>query len=511
MSPPVEQLIRDYLNRLSVAARGRLTAEDRRDLVARTHDLIDRSVGSSRLAAPTEVAALLARLGDPELLVEQEETRLAVERGEAVPAASTGSGRRPARLRRRGGQASWHWPRQEGSLELQKRLVNGAAVPAARGTESQQPWVPPQPDGPEDLTAAGEADAAALAGGTAAPALAGEADAPALAGGTAAPELAGEADAAALAGGTAAPELAGEADVPALAGGTAAPELAGEADAAALAGRQEAPGGPADALAGGEQPGPGGPADALAGGEQLGPGGPQKAAGGPEPPAEPGGPEHPGPEAPAAPGEAASSEPAVAPPASAGEPDDSAGRPWWPWVVARGPAEAAPGAPSGADPAESSPRADAMGEVRDDWPRRQVGQSAVAQAAVKLIAATWRQARLHPVEAFAVVLLGLGGAIYPPVWILGAGVALASRLWDYRDKWIGLAGPVLLLVIGTALGVSMGHSQATFVAYVHEGWIYADVISRIAAVLGTSYLLWRVVHGRRAPAVPPWNRPHRIG
>ena len=59
-----------------------------------------------------------------------------------------------------------------------------------------------------------------------------------------------------------------------------------------------------------------------------------------------------------------------------------------------------------------------------------------------------------PLEASAVVVLGIGGASYPPVWLLGAALALASSLWDYRDKWVGLAVPLLLTVIGTALGVA---------------------------------------------------------
>ena len=115
-----------------------------------------------------------------------------------------------------------------------------------------------------------------------------------------------------------------------------------------------------------------------------------------------------------------------------------------------------------------------------------------------------------PLEASAVVLLGIGGASYPPVWLLGAALALASHLWDYRDKWVGLALPLLLTVIGTALGVTRG-GHVSVGEGVHEGWVYAVVISRIAAAFGASYLAWRTLHGRRPPPVPPWNRPHKIG
>jgi hypothetical protein len=115
-----------------------------------------------------------------------------------------------------------------------------------------------------------------------------------------------------------------------------------------------------------------------------------------------------------------------------------------------------------------------------------------------------------PLEASAVVLLGLGGAIYPPVWLVGVVLALVSRIWDYRDRWLGLAVPVLLTIIAVALGVTKGGAVSMGHA-VHEGWVYGLVASRAAAVLGASYLAWRSVHGRRPPVVPPWNRPHKVG
>jgi len=98
--------------------------------------------------------------------------------------------------------------------------------------------------------------------------------------------------------------------------------------------------------------------------------------------------------------------------------------------------------------------------------------------------------------------------IYPPVWLLGAVVAVACRGWDHRDKWIGLAGPVILLLAGTGAGVALGSSQDRFGQYLHEAWVYLNVLSRIGAVAGTWYLVWRLTHARRVPKVPPWNRPH---
>jgi hypothetical protein len=121
------------------------------------------------------------------------------------------------------------------------------------------------------------------------------------------------------------------------------------------------------------------------------------------------------------------------------------------------------------------------------------------------------RARQRPLESLAAVLLGLGGAAYPPVWLLGAALALGSRAWDYRDKWIGLAGPVLLLIVGTVAGVSLGSQPASFGSHVHDAWVAADIVSRIAALLGAAYLVWRLGPGRRQPSVPPWNKPHKVG
>ena len=41
MNPPTEQLIRDYLNRLSVAARGKLGFSERQSLLDRTRARIE--------------------------------------------------------------------------------------------------------------------------------------------------------------------------------------------------------------------------------------------------------------------------------------------------------------------------------------------------------------------------------------------------------------------------------------------------------------------------------------
>jgi hypothetical protein len=106
-----------------------------------------------------------------------------------------------------------------------------------------------------------------------------------------------------------------------------------------------------------------------------------------------------------------------------------------------------------------------------------------------------------------VILLGLGGLIFPPVWLLGALAALPSRLWDIRDKLTGLATPAVVTIVGGA-GLAMGsHTSGT--AYFHEALTIGGYLIRAGAVLGAGYLAWRVQRGQRQPAEPPWRRQYR--
>jgi hypothetical protein len=114
-------------------------------------------------------------------------------------------------------------------------------------------------------------------------------------------------------------------------------------------------------------------------------------------------------------------------------------------------------------------------------------------------------------EAIAVLLQGVGGAIYPPIWFIGALITAISKKWDLRDKWLGLALPVLAVIFGATLTIVLGGQHSSLGAYALEGWLAVGRLSRIAAVLGAVYLLWRLHRGLREPRQPSWSRPPRRG
>jgi hypothetical protein len=124
-------------------------------------------------------------------------------------------------------------------------------------------------------------------------------------------------------------------------------------------------------------------------------------------------------------------------------------------------------------------------------------------------AATGRQ---HRLEVVSVALLALGGLIIPwPIWVvglsmwlLGALIAVTSRLWSLPDKWIGLVGPVALVIIGTAVAVSLGGTRTSPSGYLHETLTNSMYLFKIGSVLGAAYLAWRIYRGRRPSSVIPW-------
>ncbi len=128
---------------------------------------------------------------------------------------------------------------------------------------------------------------------------------------------------------------------------------------------------------------------------------------------------------------------------------------------------------------------------------------------VAILAEAWALARKHPLEAVAVVLLGLGGLILPwpfPVWLIGGLVAVRSRVWDARDKWVALAGP-LLVTFAVLLIRAVTSQDNFFSAFYHAARNDGRLSIRVGCVLCAGYLIWRVRRGPRLRTLPPWQRP----
>jgi hypothetical protein len=448
MAPPTasEQLIRDYLNRLSVAARD-LAPDDRRALLERTRSLIDQKADLARRPSTMDVGRVLSRLGDPARLAEQERRRLAAQGGSprsATPAASATRARQrflARALSREHGRLrgpSFGW-------QVQPDSRTGAPVAPSNGVAGiHQPEAPAESD---------RRDAAADVGPAAVPTARAEPSPAALAPHAPSPSR----SAAAVSAGPAA------ADGPA---GSDGPLSANSPLSANGTANDSAP------ASGAESPRPERPFAA-----------PQRAS------ADAGAGEQPAEAAPMTAGTQAGSRGTV-PPAGA----SAGGRTGSAEEGATGADGMATGA--GSDPAEAP-------AVGGRWrhPRTAVLRGPVRRQFSSL----WAWARKRPLEAAAIALMGIGGPIFPPVFLIGATLALASELWDGRDKWVGLALPIVLTVIGLAVGVAAGGRAH----WMHESWVYLDVVSRVAPALGAGYLAWRCVRPRHPSSVPPFSRPYR--
>ena len=148
-------------------------------------------------------------------------------------------------------------------------------------------------------------------------------------------------------------------------------------------------------------------------------------------------------------------------------------------------------------------------EVGPSWLSRRVG-AAVDKLALFGSALVGIAVRA-PLETIAVLVLGIGGAIYPPIWFVGGLIVVISRKWDLRDKWIGLAIPVVVVLFGATFAVVLGGERTSYGSYAFEAWLAAGRLSRITAVLSAIFLLWRVHKGPRERRRPPWGTPHRPG
>jgi hypothetical protein len=535
MRPPAEQLIRDYLNRLSVAARNRLQPEDRRAFLVRTNDYIERQSGVRGTADPAEVMRILSGIGEPETVVERERARIEARRAEReaaakrvvlwkprrhgtgqdqargsepdVPQLTNNDGRpltgeikvtsRPITSRWRPGEALKPPPSRSGRIPKPRP---GRSGPSG-GTGAATPGPGPGPESAErPPTSAGPGGAAAT--GSLGPADAARSGAA----GTARP---GAGDAARSGAGDAARSGAGDGARPGA--GDAARSGAGDAarsgagDAARPGSVGTGRGKPADpagtAPPAGSAPGLAGPAGLAGSAGSAGLGGPAAAS------------------AASHNGVHAGSN-GVAPPRQ--QPQST--RPVLPQAPAPGTAPLAPG-PGDGVPAAPRP----AGRTVRITPGRSLRISRVARPAstrrrrqrLQPGDVTWSIARRaadvgrrHRLETASVLLMIIVGVIYPYpiwlagflIWLVGAGLATMSPVWSLPDKWVGVAGPPALVIIGTATAISVRGKLATAQAYVHEALADSRFLIQIGALLGGGYLLWRLQRGRRAPSVPPWLR-----
>src|ERR1700722_4376932 len=76
MNSRTEQLMRDYLNRLSMASNGKLSPADRQALLDRTRARIEADCGGTSHASGPDGRKALAGRGEPIALVELELARM---------------------------------------------------------------------------------------------------------------------------------------------------------------------------------------------------------------------------------------------------------------------------------------------------------------------------------------------------------------------------------------------------------------------------------------------------
>jgi hypothetical protein len=172
--------------------------------------------------------------------------------------------------------------------------------------------------------------------------------------------------------------------------------------------------------------------------------------------------------------------------AEAGEPEQDS------TTQAAGPAEA-----KGTPPASIVP---GMEPAEEEEP---VGGSKLGRP--EPLTEAWAFVRKQPLESVSLLLLGVGGLIYPfPLWLIGAIVSVRSRRWDKRDKWLAFTGPVLFTVAALIVMGITGQGNF-FVAFGHATHHFG-LLLRVGCLLSAGYLVWRLSRGPRRRPVPPWQR-----
>ncbi len=116
----------------------------------------------------------------------------------------------------------------------------------------------------------------------------------------------------------------------------------------------------------------------------------------------------------------------------------------------------------------------------------------------------------------ALLLLGLGGLLLPiPLWLIGAVIGLTSRVWRGADKFVGIAGPLVVTAAGVGVTGALNKNPSIPVdlhAYVAAAHADASLFLRIGAALGAGYLAARLPRGRanRRTRSADWRRD-RVG
>ena len=479
MEPTAEQLIRDYLNRLSVAARTRLRSDDRRAFLARTRESIERRSGAPGTADPARVQEILAGLGEPATAVELEHARLAAERSRRA-AASARSG-------------LWR-PRPRGNAAQEPAEPRGSApdAEARPGSDAVPDAGPARARVPRDVPRAA-VDVSHLAGR----------------------ELTGDIEKKVKAkrpvtsrwrpGEPLQPRQRRPSRIP-----RSSPDGSPSPDRDAAGPSGSGTGSPsADAKSAGAKPAGAKPAGARSA---------VSTSAGPAPStvAEP---------------EAAASAPGAARPEASGTgpvvPGPVLPGPVVPGAVVPGtvlpgqvpPPRTAPGAdPTAARPVGAAPGPGTRSTrpfTTRRWRPQRAQLADVTRSAAGRAAGFYRR---HLAETAAIALMAIAGLIYPyPIWVvgffiwlIGAAIAALAKAWTPGDKWVGLVGPPTLVIAGTAVTLALGGTRSTMGAYVHEVLANSVPLIKICALTGAGYLAWRARRGRRDPSLPPWNRPHRI-
>jgi hypothetical protein len=477
-------MIREYLGRVSVAATKVLPKGDRLLFVGRTRAAIEARVGPLASADADAVLDALTAMGDPDELAQRERERLYTARRRGAAAAPPTLWK-PSKESRRGTSGS-----RRGGAESRRGAAPSPAREEGPPRGRRRPWPHRGLTGPEEPQPAETASPPAAP--DSAPAVPRQADSPEVV--SPPVEVTPPAEAAPSI------EVFPPPAAPPPPGGhreqVPRPRMPPEQAIEEGWPEELAPAEPARAEPAAAEPAPAEPAPAEPVAAEPAAAGNASAAGVPVPDLaglEADAPERDAPE----PGGLGAETP------GSGRPEQNGTPPGW----------LHPGRPTPAPaPGEAKPLSIVPGMSESDEPEDQpaAGRRSVAgwrSPVVTLLTEAWALARKNPLEAVAVVFLGLGGLILPfPFWLIGGLVALRSRRWDARDKWIALGGP--LLVTFVVLTVRAVTSPGNFFsAFYHAAGHDGGVSIRVGCVLCAGYLIWRLRRGPRLRTLPPWQRP----